>query len=155
MRPTSALSAALLGLLLSCSSSQPVVLRNEVSKAEIATETEPGTVWVKASGYGKDEATALHDAHSAAVRHLLFQGIPGTPWNLPMVPDESISKRDHATFYSQFLDQKGYRDFVMSSSSTPLEKYEHTKRLDSTVKLNVQAIRTHLEKNNIIRKFGL
>lgn len=155
MRTTSFIHVLVLGLLVGCSSSQPVVQRNEVSRVEQSSETEPGTLWVKATGYGKDEAAATHDAHMAAVKHLLFQGIPGTPWNLPMVPDESISKRDHATFYTQFLDQKGYRDFVMSSNSTPLVKVEGSKRLESTVKLNVQAMRMHLEKNNIIRKFGL
>lgn len=141
--------------MVSCSSSQPVAMRNEVSKVDQPAESEPGTIWVKASGYGRDEVSAVHDAQMAAVRHLLFQGIPGTPWNLPMVPDESVSKRDHAEFYERFLDQKGYRDFIMSSSSTPLTKVEGGKRLDSTIKLNVQGIRTYLEKNDIIRKFGL
>ena len=145
----------LCALLGACSTSQPVALRHEVAKAEVAVDTEPGTLWVKSSGYGKDESSAMHDAQMAAVRHLLFQGIPGTPWNLPMVPDESVSKRDHASFYNQFLEQKGYRDFVMSASSTPLVKVDGAKRLDATVKLDVQGIRRHLEKNDIIRKFGL
>lgn len=155
MKYTIAFSAVLIALLNACSSSQPAVVRHEVSKADVSVETEPGTVWVKASGYGKDESSAVHDAQMAAVKQLLFQGIPGTAWNLPMVPNESISKRDHAVFYREFLEQKGYRDFIMSSSSTPLTKVEGTKRLDSTIKLNVQAMRMHLEKNNIIRKFGL
>lgn len=144
-------------LAVACGSSTPVVHHNEVRKADVSSEetVEPGTLWVNASGYGKDEPAAIHDAEKAAFSHLLFQGIPGTQWNLPMVPNESVSKRDNAAFYTGFFDGKGYRDFVMSSTPGPLNKVGGADRLDTRIKVNVQALRMHLEKNNIIRKFGL
>ncbi len=127
---------------------------NEVSAYDGGT-TESGTLWIQGSGYGKKPEVARLDAEKAIFRHLLFQGIPGTTYNLPMVPDESISKRDHAAFYTGFFEKGGYREFIMTSSTGALNKVVGNKRMDVQMKVNVNALRTHLEKNDIMRKFGL
>lgn len=127
---------------------------NEVSAYD-GGDTGAGTLWVQAAGFGKKPEAARLDAEMAAFRHILFQGIPGTPYNLPMVPDESVSKRDHAAFYKGFFEKDGYREFIMTSNTGPLNKVDGNKRMDIQMKVNMDALRRHLEKNEIIRKFGL
>mgnify|MGYP001301455864 CR=1 FL=1 len=143
--------------LIALAACKTVSYPNEVSKiAPGSGETmETGTLWLNATGYGTDAGNARKDAEKAAFRKILFQGIPGSQWNMPMVPDESVSKRDHASFYTSFLDGGGYSEMILSSSPGPLNKVEGNNKLETRLKVDMNALRRHLEKNDIIRKFGL
>lgn len=125
---------------------------NEVKNSQFATET--GTILVHATGYGNTEYNATVNAEKAAFNTLLFKGVPGSQYYLPLVEKEAESMEAHKDFYKNFFDNGGYKSFVVSTNSSPLVKVKGNKKIESDIKINVLSLRTNLEQNNIIRKFG-
>jgi hypothetical protein len=118
---------------------------------------ETGSVTVTSFGFGKNRSISSADACAAAINTLLFVGVPGSQYELPMVTDEA--KRNNPVVknlfnggYSQFITQS---DFL--SEETLSKKIDGVKGKSAQYKLtiNCDALRRYLEKNGVIRKFGI
>lgn len=117
-----------------------------------------GCVKMRCTGYAKKAKEAVAEAELSAVRTILFQGISEVPaCSLPLIPvtekeAEGENKRYFRDFYSG-----GYMRFVVSSEIVTTLKKDAAKRKNMTVDVtvNVKALREDLEKNNVIRRFGL
>jgi hypothetical protein len=115
-----------------------------------------GTLTVISTGFGKDRALCSADALIQAFRTLLFQGIPGSQYELPMVPPDK--KED--VVISDLLD-KEYRSFVIENNMEREEK--KVRRTDGAkgkmtvhrITINCEALKRYLENKGLIRKFGL
>lgn len=120
-------------------------------------KSDPGTVWITSVGFGANEIKAQRDAEKAAVGILIFQGLPGTQFTLPMVDNEAASRTEHAELYKALFDDEGYRTFVMKTASiSGLTKMKKGgKKLETRILVDVNGLRRHLENNKVIRKFGL
>lgn len=115
-----------------------------------------GMIWVQATGFGKKEVIAQLDAEKAALEEVLFRGIAGTQFSMPLVPNESASRAEHADFYTRFLDQQGFRAFVSKTQAVQgLTKFKGGKKLETRLLVDMNGLRKHLEDNNVIRKFGM
>lgn len=136
-----------------CSTRKPLAVAHNVSMAE--AENGPGLLGISSTGYGSTEAEAIRDAEKAVLEQLLFRGIAGSQWALPLVPDEAASKKDHPAFYKTFLDEAGYRPYILHSTHGTLSKGQGAGHLTTTMQVDMNALRRHLEKNQIIRPFGL
>lgn len=146
--------AVLTASALACTSTSPVAHRNEVRMVQVENNT-PGTLWLQATGHGRNEATAVLDSEKAAFTGILFRGIPGSAWTRPLVADEAASRREHDDFYATFLDGRGYAGFILASRQGPLNKVQGWKRLENTLHVDMNGLRQHLEQHKIIRPFGL
>ncbi|HEX6431668.1 MAG TPA: hypothetical protein VF008_28455 [Niastella sp.] len=119
---------------------------------------ELGMISLCSSGFGKKKADCMKDAYKEAFKALLFQGIPGSQYEFPLVPDGSDKKEDPAI---KTLLNEGYMTFV--SESTIVTENKKTKRHDGAkglmivqkITVNYEALRKYLEQNQIIRKFGI
>ena len=114
-------------------------------------------IMMRCVGYGKKAATALIDAEQEAIRTLLFYGVSGTRYNMPLV---SGNKTNMETKYKKFFETfyaKEYRSFIESSVIvTPFGKNAlKQKCLTADVCVRISQLRNYLETNNLIRKFGL
>ena len=139
------LTMILLAFFCSCKSVTPVTNINYVSEQE-------GTLTIRSTGTGKTYEKAKIKAEQNAFDALFFRGIPGSSQKIPLIGyDEAGLKRQNANYFSQFYDKRRYWSFVVSSSPTGglLDK---TLTVDITI--NLRALRSDLEQNNIIRKFG-
>jgi hypothetical protein len=149
-------------LLLACGGrlliAQPFSHEVHASQQDDARlKTAPSTLWVTATGFGPNEVKAQADAEKAIFETLLFQGIAGTQHATPMVPNGPASKSQHATFYTTFFDELGYRPFVTNTVALSglLKLKKGGKKLDTRILIDINALRRHLEENGIVAKFGM
>lgn len=119
--------------------------------------TEEGTIRIHASGKGKNEVAAYNNAVENAFSMLLYKGIPESVQSTPMIPDETSAKQQHATALNCFNDAGCYTQFLTNASQQGGKARIKGGGFEtaSDVTINVRAVRAYLEKNNIIRKFGL
>lgn len=114
-------------------------------------------ITVRCLGYGKKASVASKDAELSAIKALLFVGIANSKYNVPLIQDiESDVEFKNQRFFEDFYNE-GYRNFIESSIVvTPFGKNSlKQKCITIDVSVRVVQMRAYLEKNGIIRKFGL
>lgn len=117
-----------------------------------------GCVKMRCTAYAKKAKEAVAEAELSAVKAVLFQGVSGAPaYSSPLIQTaekeaEYESKRYFKDFYGG-----GYTRFIVSSEIVTELKKDAAKRKSMTVDVtvNVKALREDLEKNSVIRRFGL
>ncbi len=135
--------------------SQCSVKRIPISgETEYLSPSEAGTILVKSIGKGETISNALENAEVRAIENLLFRGIPGSQYQLPMIANEQEVKKNYSTYFKKLLSERSYQKFVLDSKV--LNSYDLIKKdVMISLKINVDALRRDLENNNIIRKFGI
>ena len=114
-------------------------------------------VSMRCVGYGKKATIASMDAELSAIKTLLFVGTQKTQHSMPLVPeDKAVVENKYKKFFDAFYS-KEYQNFVESSIIvTPYGKNAlKQKCITLDVCIRVNQLRTYLENNGIIRKFGL
>ncbi|CAA9202152.1 hypothetical protein [Flavobacterium collinsii] len=116
-----------------------------------------GTITMRAIGSGKKQQDAISEAEKNAINVLLFRGLPESEQKSALIgSNESEEIEKHKEYFDQFYTQKRYKTFIMSS--IPVGDFARqnggVKSQTLDVKVNLLALRTDLEQNNIIRKFG-
>ncbi len=118
--------------------------------------TEEGTIRIHANGIGNNERTAYQNAIQNAFSRLLFQGIPESVQATPLILDEAAAKRQHAAILDCFKDAGCYTQFITQGGQAGGKTRAKGGGVESEsdITINLRALRTYLEKNNVIRKFG-
>jgi hypothetical protein len=117
-----------------------------------------GTISVSATGLGNNKELSIKDGISNAFYALLFRGIPGSQYELPMVPDENEKKNNRVV--KDLLDG-GYSTFLVAATLTDDGKKKKKRdgmkgiMTSNFITINCDALRRYLEQNNVIRKFGI
>ncbi len=122
-----------------------------------AISSTNGTVTMRSTGYGKKAAKASIDAELSAIKAVLFVGAGKTPYNYPLIHEgQSAVETKYKVFFDELYNQ-GYKTFVESTVIvTPFGKNTlKQKCITVDVCIRAEQLRKHLEKNGIIRKFGL
>lgn len=115
------------------------------------------SVTLRSTGYEKKAKKAIPAAELSAIKVLLFQGVDNAVYSHALVPmTEKDALKKHPKYFNNLFDG-GYRNFIQSSVVAQGMHKDLAKRknmvLDVTV--NIKALREDLERNGIIRKFGL
>lgn len=137
---------SILGLLITaCKVVAPTINASFLSE-------QNGIITVKSSGAGKSAEQAKRAAEKSAISTLLFRGFPESSQKAPLVgyQEEEITGK-HSRYFRQLYKQERYLSFL--TSSQPVSRYAN-KALTVEVSINLRALRTDLEENGIIRKFG-
>lgn len=116
-----------------------------------------GTVTLRSTGYGKKASKASIDAELSAIKTILFVGVGKTPYNNPLIhEDQSVVETKYKSFFDGLYTQ-GYKSFVESVVIvTPFGKNAlKQKCITMDICIRAEQLRKHLEKNEIIRRFGL
>jgi hypothetical protein len=118
--------------------------------------SEQGTIYIETTGLGNSEDDAYNNAASEAFNAVLFKGIPGSVQPKPMVDDETAAKNAHKDVIDCFHTFECYSKFVSGSEKigTP-QKVKGGTSVNLRIKINLPLLKTYLEQNNVIRKFGL
>lgn len=114
-------------------------------------------VSMRCVGYGKKATIASMDAELSAIKTLLFVGAQNTQHSMPLVQeDKAAFENKYRKFFDAFYS-KEYQNFVESSIIvTPYGKNAlKQKCITLDVCIRVNQLRTYLENNGIIRRFGL
>lgn len=116
------------------------------------------TLSLRVTSYGKKAKEAIENAEQAAVRTILFRGIPGSNQvenPLIGVNEEKIQK-EHKAYFKELFEEKRCSSFILST--VPVSKFskDATKKkcIVADIKVNLQALRSDLEQHKVIRKFG-
>lgn len=114
-------------------------------------------VSMRCIGYGKKASIAAKDAELSAVKTLLFIGVENAQCNiLPLIQEDKENiENKFQQFFNDFY-KKEYQSFVESSVIvSPYGKNAlKQKSITLDVCVRVKQLRTYLENNGIVRKFG-
>ncbi len=115
------------------------------------------TVTFRSTGYGKNTRTATADAELNAVRTLIFAGATGTNYQTPLVSESrQAAESKYKETFSE-LYESAYHDFIESAVTVTVFGKDAEKRKCTTLDICVRArqLRSWLESNGVIRRFGL
>lgn len=118
---------------------------------------QKGTLTLRSTGYGDTRREAVDAAERHAVEQVLFRGLPGSQQTGPLVAiDEDAARRNNSRYFEILLDQGRYRTFILSS--VPVSDYGRAGRTQRNITMevciNLLALRSDLEAQGVIRKFG-
>ena len=138
-------------LAVSCSPK----LRSYSPQISSSPGPEENTLFVQASGLATEERPSYENAIYNALSTLLYQGIPGSVQSRPMIPPDDAG-RVRSKVDNCLHDNNCYRNFIMQVSQVGgIVKVKGGYEATANLKVNLSSVRTWLEQNNIIRKFGL
>ena len=116
-----------------------------------------GYITITTTGTGINSRRAMIDGERQAFKDLFFRGYPTSQQKTPMIGVNEIAlTQQHKAYFDQFfgmteLGPNRYRTFIIRSK--PVGKFSGN-QLTTDVTINLRALRTDLEQNGIIRKFG-
>lgn len=140
--------------LVSCRSAPPAAPKT--AEVIYLGRQAPGTMTVESVGYGSDVEQALRHAEESAFEVLLFRGLPGSPQRNALVVPGETDQRTHARYFDDLLRGGRYATFMTESrmQGDP-RKTGRLHRVIVAITINENALRKDLERNGIIRSFGL
>lgn len=123
----------------------------------VKLDTVPsGQISVKSGGYGKTKVSSVNNAIEKAFKNILIHGVPGTNQSSPLLGSkaEQVYAQHKSTIddmlandierYILNREVSGYKFLNINTPSTEVK-----------LLINLQALRSHLENQGIIRKFGI
>lgn len=143
----------LASLLISCSPKISIPFQRTGSVEYV--EGDKNTITVSANGYAATEANAVYYAERNALENILFRGIPNSNQENPMLENEASAYTNNKKALDDLTMNDGYRKFMIQSYRDQITKQGGAYNLTQIVKFDLQALRKHLESNNLKRKFGL
>ena len=106
--------------------------------------------------YGKSKKNIDIDAQYAAVRTVLFDGCPNTPYSKALMEEGESTSIEKYPQYFEGLYGRRYSDFIASYEATSaFKKGDKKKGTEYTIEVKVLNLRKDLEKNGIKRKLGI
>lgn len=119
--------------------------------------TDGETMTFRVVGYGKNAKIASSDAETNVVKTLLFKGVPDTQQSVPIIreTEQSAYSREKA-FWKSFWGGEYQNVITRSVIVRKFGKDENKqKSITLEVTVNTRALRQEMERNGVIRKFGL
>ena len=93
-------------------------------------------------------------AERNAIENLLFKGIHNC-YEVPIVEDESVSISSHKSFYDWLIHQKEYERYITDRALESSKSSKDVVFVRETITFDVLALRKEMEKQGVIKKFGL
>jgi len=106
--------------------------------------------------YCKDKKKLDKEAKVAALRAVMFNGCPGTPYNKALLENGEQTCYQESPSYFENLWSERYADFIVSA--VPISKFKKADKQKGTsykIEVRVMQLRKDLEKNKIKKRFGL
>ena len=130
-------------------------LHSYSAQISVLPENPEGTIALRVSGMGVNERKAYENAIYNAFSTLLYQGIPESVQTTPMIPTEDAA-RMKPKVDKCLNDENCYRNYITQvNQNGAAEKVKGGYAATANITINLRALRSYLEQNNIIRKFGL
>ena len=142
-------------LLTNCKTSKQAKSYNFPVVMEATENTEQDVIGIRCSATGTTESEAVNSAENKAMTSLLFQGIASSKQPTALVGDEKQSRKMNNKFFENFFENTNFRKFITSSFNyNGVINRDGVYYVVRDIQINLRALRTHLENNQIIRKFG-
>ena len=143
---------------VSAQKNQNKLMDDEYEVQALKTAVE-GTILFKIFSYGKNEDDCIANAKRNAIKAVVFNGIPGSDLQKPLVTDIGASTT-HKDYFTVFFQKNGkYLQFVSLSTDGSIDSNDRL-RVGKNIKIGIavlvqkQALRNELEKAGIIKSLG-
>lgn len=121
-----------------------------------ATDTGvKGTVKLTTQASAAKAGAAIVEAKAKAIETVLFQGLPGTKFVRPLVPNITNAKNTHSAYFDKLLKTDYMNQFIESSTIRSSKCGFGCKTAKGDIILKYDALRVDLENNKVIPKFAL
>ena len=137
----------------SCSTPKSVVYQR--SGKVMCQKYEEGVIHLVAEANAESTAKAVAYAERNAIENLLFKGVPNSNQEKPIIPNESEAMKKNAAYFQNLFQNTGYQKFVMQSEVAEKTIEGKTYFVKQKVSVDLNAFRSDLEQNKVVRKFGL
>lgn len=118
-------------------------------------ENNADKIVLRTTGYGNTERNAELDACRFAIEQILFRGIPDSNQHVPLIStNEQETRTRNSDYFKELFDIGRCVSFVSSAPIIESGAKSGTHWVVCDVTVNLRALRSDLENNKIIRKFG-
>ena len=127
------------------------------AQVQYKSQTDAGTITLSTAVFGKETDDRENEAVSSALYTLIFTGVPGSKYDLPLVPDATLRNN---TAVKKLLGEGRNEFLILKQLISEDEKISKKKNIQGKnalyeITVNYNALRRYLEQNNVIRKFGI
>ncbi len=139
--------------MMACTPTQQLVYQRTGMVS--CTSHDRMTISLLSEGQAETLDKAVGFAERNAIENLLFKGIPNSNQEKPLIKNESMAKRDNPDFFTTFVTNRGYQEFV--TNSTVEDDYLNGKIhfVKQKIVFDLTNLKKHLQAQGISRKFGL
>lgn len=141
-------------LLSICACSSPTGLIYERTGEVICLEYDDRKATFEAVGVGNTEEEARISSEIKTFENIFFKGIPDSSQERPMIPSENQNDRMD-DFMRHFFNDGKHKEFVLDIALHEKQGSRGGYLVRQHLSLDMTALRSYLEDQNIIRKFGL
>ncbi len=113
------------------------------------------SITLVAEGQAETLNKAVSFAERNAIENLLFKGIPKSNQEKPLISDESKAKVENPGFFSSFVDNRGFQEFVVSSEVADDYLSGKVHFVKQKIVFDLTNLRNYLQKEGIVKKFGI
>ena len=141
----------LIFVVISCKPQTGVKTSSQIT----ADGSDMETITLKLKGNGSNILESQNNAVLAGFDALMFQGIPQTSFNKPLIDNKVEFLKNHKTFFEQNINPTLLVKYV--SSINTITKFSKSKSGSFGVyeiTINVASFKSFLESNGVLRKFG-
>lgn len=140
--------------LWACNTAKTTIPYFRTGEVEFVKAEMPGTVTLISNSNASTYNDALLFAERNIFENLFFKGVPGSPQATPFIANEQESLSVNKDFYSHFFNDGVYRRYVTKFYVIEKNTHKNGVSLREEVTIDLKALRTYLENEKIIRKFG-
>lgn len=112
------------------------------------------TITLISESQAASTSNGIYYAERNAIENLLFKGIPKSNQEKPLIPNEYAAKDKHADFLFDFIENRGYKSYVISSLIVNDYSNRGVHMVTEEIKIDLTNLRRYLESNQVIKKFG-
>lgn len=117
-----------------------------------------GTITLTCKAFAQKREDSNREVIANSYFALLFRGISGSPYQLPMIPDEE-EKKDHPAVKALVSgnDRSFITNVVFVSEQAKTKQTDGIKGKETTYRVTIdcEALKRYLAKKGITRKFGI
>jgi len=127
------------------------------SEQVIGTSPEKGTISIVSTGFGKNAKQSIKDAIEDGFETILYIGVPGSLYPSPLVENKSEVKNNpfiNALWDGDCMNYIIRKEIISSDKKTRKDDGEKGIETKMALTINYDALRSYLEKNNVISTFG-
>ena len=143
----------MLCFMLACSAPSAFVYQR--SGKVVCQKYEQDVIHLRAEASAETTAKAISFAERNAIENLLFKGIPASNQEKPLVANETEAMRQNPEYFNNLINKEDYQRFVMKSEIIENVAEQKAHFVKQLISIDLNAFRTDLEQNKIVRKFGL
>jgi len=141
-------------LITACGSQKKFIPFQRTGEVTFVNHETPGTILLNTVGYAANRAEAFMYAERNAFENLFFKGIPGSSQKSPMIENEEKAIYGHRKFFDNFFKTGEYRKYLLNSVLIDERNSSSGVIITQEVKIDINALRKLLEREQIVRKFG-